>query len=100
IRDFHVTGVQTCALPIYAVYIRTEVNTINKDLTKSTGQVDMHVALRPFVDYLVFAHWAKISCSSAKNSSPAFDKMPGASLVISEIGRASCRARRERERRR
>src|SRR5690606_40688904 len=29
IRDFHVTGVQTCALPIYALIRRTALESIN-----------------------------------------------------------------------
>src|SRR5690606_40898666 len=35
IRDFHVTGVQTCALPIFSLYFRVNLSKIYGEFSKS-----------------------------------------------------------------
>src|SRR5690606_41199853 len=74
IRDFHVTGVQTCALPI------------------SVAQL---AAGRPFGQWPGgVAPWANVVSSRIINDNPPTDDGSGqGNEVHAEIGRASCRVR-------
>src|SRR5262249_57673832 len=87
IRDWSVTGVQTCALPIYAI------------------------VRRPFVDYQFFEMCQRIPAAwrtdhrwrqrwLASTYPEYFARIPnqqtGVPVHASQIGRASCRERREK----
>src|SRR5690606_40232268 len=73
IRDFHVTGVQTCALPIFAG-LRTTQMSINGD-----GVVVTHKDSGGWRELLSGAGTRSVSV--------------GAAGIFLEIGRASCRER-------
>src|SRR5690606_40662595 len=87
IRDFHVTGVQTCALPISTrtinINLQAGANTIRTVSTTANGG--------PNMDHVTITGAAGSSVSSQSSSSVASGEVlafPGA-----EIGRASCRER-------
>src|SRR5690606_40640586 len=81
IRDFHVTGVQTCALPISVIATLLGGNSSLKSiagLNKSSVRVATTYTSPRTLDKLVFKPNELAS---------------GAKLTSSEIGRASCRER-------
>src|SRR5690606_41461476 len=79
IRDFHVTGVQTCALPIFASTdrpaIRSAVHAFNAPA--ASNQISSHALSERMIAY----------CARYRGN----DKAPSARET--EIGRASCRER-------
>src|SRR5690606_39442838 len=82
IRGFHVTGVQTCALPIWRV-VRSQDDVFEriveqKDATPAELEVDeINSGIYCFETQKLFAALAKVSNENAQG----------------EIGRASCRER-------
>src|SRR5690606_40916078 len=76
IRDFHVTGVQTCALPIFVV-IRS---------AGETGQLYGSVSTRDIADLLA-AEGFDVNRNQVELNNPI------KTIGLSEIGRASCRER-------
>src|SRR5690606_39595560 len=87
IRDFHVTGVQTCALPIYqSVYEGEEV------------ELDGSQSYSTYGDH-TFSWTAPegIELSSDFDSRPTFTapQVDADSMLVFKIGRASCRERVE-----
>src|SRR5690606_39347136 len=72
IRDFHVTGVQTCALPIWENGLRG---------------YDLNV-MQP-------KEYEKLSNESTQNKNGLWDWVKAISTLVVEIGRASCRERVE-----
>src|SRR5690606_40163117 len=81
IRDFHVTGVQTCALPIYSggIVIAQARETV------PAGTLDARTVKVPgvLIDVVVLAPDQRLSADTSRD--------PG--LTGGEIGRASCRER-------
>src|SRR5205823_11921759 len=91
IRSKLVTGVQTCALPIYTV--THEFNGVIKHFVsvEESAQRDDHV----FADDT----WRKFSFENnlrhRRNLPPRHARRPNARSVRAKIGRASCRERAE-----
>src|SRR5690606_41022408 len=81
IRDFHVTGVQTCALPILLHD--------GRDLADAPegGETDSHPTFSPDGAFVVFAHG-----TSSHATDGAEPPRSALYLVGVEIGSASCRA--------
>src|SRR5690606_40094943 len=83
IRDFHVTGVQTCALPIFAL--------LRLALIPATSGHDFLplAAARPFLAEIkkVVAWLPSTACRPLRGA--------GRSPPVCKIGRASCRGRGE-----
>src|SRR5207245_4644749 len=90
IRDATVTGVQTCALPIYPVPFKRREQVIN--LLRR-----MHLRRKNIVDLVIeqvaplFAHVDELTYLVVF----FFNRQRQRFLPWSEIGRASCRERRE-----
>src|SRR5690606_39685596 len=87
IRDFHVTGVQTCALPIlrqaafFGFLVAMSSTAVVLKLLEDAGQTSsLHGRLT--IAVLIFQDLAVV---------PLMLMLP----VLGEIGRASCRERRE-----
>src|SRR5207302_3619372 len=86
IRDFHVTGVQTCALPIY--YPRSHPSPLETcgciaDIDPATGHATIYMTSQaPHAHRTLFAMVAGLPEQNIRIVSP-------------EIGRASCRERVE-----
>src|SRR5256885_5850552 len=78
IRDYKVTGVQTCALPIL--------------FGSNDAHVGRPVALKVAVGVL-FTATVKVPGSSAWNVAVFGLVKTGATPIVNEIGRASCRER-------
>src|SRR5690606_40159904 len=74
IRDFHVTGVQTCALPIWATICRTSRSWSWSASTKACSPP---------------------TSAAARSSRNCWCRWPAAPVAPTEIGRASCRERVE-----
>src|SRR5207302_4346429 len=86
IRDFHVTGVQTCALPIYC-----ELEWLPQMVTQVTSS-------QPTPAFFARASRARLWSSrvmAVQRSAGMARPLPWAirQLVLHEIGRASCRER-------
>src|SRR5690606_40886113 len=89
IRDFHVTGVQTCALPIYFDIKSGRTGTASAQALlghAAAHRLDVQWILETHAhaDHLSAGHWLK-------------SRLPGATLAIGsgiQIGRASCRETR------
>src|SRR5207302_4914781 len=94
IRDFHVTGVQTCALPIYIAAAEAigQPLVIEPQLVQDRGVdvVDGQGILDDGVAKLVGASKREASPEAAARQEQAV-----AVDVVVEIGRASCRERGE-----
>src|SRR5690606_39478773 len=86
IRDFHVTGVQTCALPIYPVYARIEQDTQYFD-EKPKHPCWFNIFIPQFD--------SRIHCSYYPvNSEKDFEELRSDAFELAnKIGRASCRER-------
>src|SRR5690606_39770837 len=91
IRDFHVTGVQTCALPIYNLkifnYPSIQYEVDKRDTTAQS--LIAKVYLTPRKKYS-FGATFDVTHSNIQ------DFGIGASISETKIGRASCRGRRMR----
>src|SRR5690606_39738966 len=93
-RYFHVTGVQTCALPIYtADYFHiTSNNTIYgtqlHQFPSSPIPVVCDMSSDIFSRQLDYSYFSLIYADAQKNINPS-----GVAVVIIKIGRASCRER-------
>src|SRR5690606_40928929 len=89
IRDFHVTGVQTCALPILVITkepVQWYCATFMPPKGFQTLQIDMHIA--ESVGIFKFDILAQRGLSKIKDAIELIrENQPN------EIGRASCRAR-------
>src|SRR5690606_40739181 len=84
IRDFHVTGVQTCALPIYPEAIETTRRVLGDVITYFDDAYD---ALSDADALAICTEWNEFR-------RPDFERMHAQlrnPLVFDEIGRASCR---------
>src|SRR5690606_41124112 len=94
IRDFHVTGVQTCALPIYSRYFTCNFRKIQKVNTKG---ITSHCSYYDIYIYVYNVnHWnlfGKVWWSARTNH--FLVRCINWSYIDSEIGRASCRDRVE-----
>src|SRR5690606_39998804 len=84
IRAFHVTGVQTCALPIWATSTASDPPEVKWTQSRSPGVM---AAIRPA------SSWAG---SEAKMLPTANGSFAAWAAIASKIGRASRRARAER----
>src|SRR5690606_39420652 len=78
IRDFHVTGVQTCALPIYAARLKTTVDGLVKSISPD-GRI--HTTLNQTIT----------ATGRLSSTDPNLQNIP----IRTEIGRASCRDREQ-----
>src|SRR5690606_40823334 len=85
IRDFHVTGVQTCALPIYAWGELGSVGVGSGDFAV-TGQLTTYFGDKSLLE--------KLYNNSETSLDFTFHDEAGQCLLF-EIGRASCRERVE-----
>src|SRR5690606_40545655 len=79
IRDFHVTGVQTCALPIFPYRLQY----------RHRAAMSAPSGISPSLSIYTFAPVVRARMQERLNSSSASATGP------SEIGRASCRGRLE-----
>src|SRR5690606_40938627 len=93
--DFHVTGVQTCALPIFAVYRPQSVGDAAGRAADPAGQVHDQRPLRGYLD----VRGKELVMQLPSGAGIAEEEVPGV-LVVDEmrprslqIGRASCRER-------
>src|SRR5690606_39744650 len=86
IRDFHVTGVQTCALPIFTTYSGkcSIVHTLADGSKVSYDDKVCFVSLNSDLNY----YYLKFVCDEASDGIPE-----ACSSTSEEIGRASCRER-------
>src|SRR5690606_40493502 len=91
IRDFHVTGVQTCALPI----LQTEAGSLSRG-DKRRLELSMCLILRPRL-LLLDEPTAGMARHDTNRTIDLLKKIKsrGMTKVIIEIGRASCREREE-----
>src|SRR5690606_39643117 len=85
IRDFHVTGVQTCALPIYID------NKIFHPIYLLSGEEPYYIDL--LSDYI--AEHALSEEEQSFNQTIVYGKDSEVQSIIQKIGRASCRERVE-----
>src|SRR5690606_41003502 len=92
IRDFHVTGVQTCALPIFAVgvlaaYGYSLVATFLPGLLPENARYVYYEAATVIVTLILFGRMLEARASG--RASQAISKLAG----LQELGRAACRER-------
>src|SRR5690606_39801002 len=95
-RDFHVTGVQTCALPIYNV--RLPNWSAGGAGAMSDGTSSEMVLMRGDTVYAlsISPDWLSSAPSISRSLAADFNQIFSASPdKMTEIGRASCRARVE-----
>src|SRR5690606_39585578 len=95
--DFHVTGVQTCALPICAMMGKVPVPVVWPTPT-SVPMPGGGVAppASPSSRLATSRSWVALATDSTHGASPGEVTEPGAGPSLpAEIGRASCRERRE-----
>src|SRR5690606_40132707 len=91
IRDFHVTGVQTCALPIFSASAR--------DLFRvdHTGYIFQQFNLLPFLsvaeNVALPCRFSRLRTERARERHGSVDQAAASLLTHLEIGRASCRER-------
>src|SRR5207249_7330732 len=86
IRDRNVTGVQTCALPIYGECDRARTSRTRRDGAARTSSTSTRCSTA--------RHWTARSIKTGRKKLVSW--LIG-KLVIEKIGRASCRERVERE---
>src|SRR5690606_40263749 len=89
IRDFHVTGVQTCALPIS---VPTPPYLFNTLLANGGSMTNKGVEVAINADIVKKDNW---TWSSSFNLSHNKNRIGSLSSNIGKIGRASCRDRHE-----
>src|SRR5690606_41103469 len=88
IRDFHVTGVQTCALPIcHGSYSRTPY-----PFAFNNHQCQSKLRVSPEAIRCRWSATTCCSCSRFSDSRKTFSP-PSTALKRQKIGRASCRER-------
>src|SRR5690606_39290778 len=87
IRDFHVTGVQTCALPILTMPLDTTLVFITSSREGATGDHSIFYSRRNPSGWTVPALAAVIN---NEHSNGAASITPGGEALY-QIGRASCR---------
>src|SRR5690606_40934290 len=95
IRDFHVTGVQTCALPIFDSMVLLTV-LLQLPLRLKLAVFHLNHGLRPEAE----EEAALVARYAAAHDLPCFITRPDCDLQTaaghgSQIGRASCRERRQ-----
>src|SRR5690606_39761397 len=90
IRDFHVTGVQTCALPIFAPQEGDETLDAKGKLV-APALIDFGVFA---IDKPAFRFGGIARAALMPDQNPALD-LPSRVSFIAKIGRASCRERGE-----
>src|SRR5690606_39420223 len=90
IRDVHVTGVQTCALPISLVLLVAALGAAGLTLTQSVQTV-AGMAVRTFTNL----SYAEITERSAPSQLAVIHQTAGPVLIpiMLELGRAACRDR-------
>src|SRR5690606_40116438 len=86
IRDFHVTGVQTCALPIW-LFAEAGIDDFNGRITDQPGVAYYSIAGRSNL------HYGGPDCAADPPGAPEFISKWAAESDAIEIGRASCRER-------
>src|SRR5690606_40155897 len=95
IRDFHVTGVQTCALPIFDLRL---IEYLAGEFKKDTG-IDLHKDPLALQRLKEASEKAKIELSSSQQTEVNLPYITAdASGPKHKIGRASCRERAENTR--
>src|SRR5690606_41185979 len=82
IRDFHVTGVQTCALPIFMHDLRV----------RAAGLLAVTAVVTVLAATGVLPRWSGLIHLVAL---PPLDLIADLRVLAAEIGRASCRERAE-----
>src|SRR5690606_40176481 len=92
IRDFHVTGVQTCALPIFETTGTgnlTVMTSYNRDSSGNvtTGTIEVDYTKTRLIDSASSGATGMLDKAFSSGGSSVLD------LKVSEIGRASCRER-------
>src|SRR5690606_39869034 len=93
IRDFHVTGVQTCALPIFS-YPRAPLAKIAVLLALFGALIEVMQAIPTFHRDAELADWlVDIGAIVAVIVLVAIQRVGGRPAGQGQIGRASCRAR-------
>src|SRR5690606_39980044 len=88
IRDFHVTGVQTCALPIL------------RDVDHAVGDGDVVADVGTDIDLALFfaggdVVYVQDAVAAAEDHDPVAGGGAAVDVVAGQIGRASCRERVE-----
>src|SRR5690606_40909419 len=93
IRDFHVTGVQTCALPIYShLHGRGSVD-MKGGLAAATTAL-LRASDRGAAGHLLLTSDEEIGSLGAQHTRDVITDLALTGIVIpEEIGRASCRER-------
>src|SRR5690606_40150229 len=95
IRDFHVTGVQTCALPIFVDVKYRDLTVLPSATTSSPGLAFMLTTIAAFGDEWP-QYWERVMANGAKLTSGWSDAYyVDFSQGGEKIGRASCRERVE-----
>src|SRR5690606_39992873 len=87
IRDFHVTGVQTCALPISTHRMTFPLSASDARTLRAGDQVIIDGEI--IITAGLPTHARFLDCLDGKEAFPM--DLQGASLFHLEIGRASCR---------
>src|SRR5690606_39834485 len=89
IRDFHVTGVQTCALPIYEVRIKAQNHDGSPKIVGSMVQAFLSATSAPTLNF-----YNDSGCAGPGiHGFIAPGTSEGSIWVKTKIGRASCRER-------
>src|SRR5690606_40657497 len=95
-RDFHVTGVQTCALPILeSTETKELMDNSMKQLTASLAQKNIHLQEMTVQINLPQATDFSFAGSSQHEAGNQDHAVPSRFTESTEIGRASCRERVE-----
>src|SRR5690606_41210815 len=95
--DFHVTGVQTCALPIYSLSSDAPLERVVTPRSASPNEESIERALRPkllqeYVGQQRVREQLEIFIAASKKRNESLDHVL---LFGPQIGRASCRERVE-----
>src|SRR5690606_41075922 len=94
IRDFHVTGVQTCALPISGPWFR---RSLPKDIAMADQKI--RIRLKAYDHRLIDRSASEIVETAKRTGAQVRGPIPLPTKIerytVLEIGRASCRARVE-----